>query len=167
MTKEYLKMADVFPGDVESCQISGWKHQVKYVPLKTIQQYAAHAINSHDELVEQNENMKLRINQLLSERNATGVAIEKALNGILPEQHLMINRLQMIAGVAAKRDELVAEVERLREFERDAMRYRFLCDNCTTQQADSCGPIFVMTIRQKDNPFNVGLSIDEAMKTSR
>ena len=60
-------------------------------------------------------------------------------------------------------DELVAEVERLREFERDAMRYRFLCDNCTTQQADSCGPIFVMTIRQNNNPFNVGLSIDEAM----
>ena len=64
-------------------------------------------------------------------------------------------------------DELVAEVERLREFERDAMRYRFLRDNCTTQQADSCGPIFVMTIRQKDNPFNVGLSIDEAMNGSR
>ena len=60
-------------------------------------------------------------------------------------------------------DELVAEVERLCEFERDAMRYRFLRDNCTTQQADSCGPIFVMTIRQKNNPFNVGLSIDEAM----
>lgn len=65
------------------------------------------------------------------------------------------------------RDELVAEIEQLREFKRDAMRYRFLCDNCTTQQADSCGPIFVMTIRQKDNPFNVGLSIDEAMNGSR
>ena len=64
-------------------------------------------------------------------------------------------------------DELVAEVERLREFERDAMRYRFLLDNCTTQQADSHGPIFVMTIRQKHNLFNVGLAIDEAMKTSR
>ena len=62
-------------------------------------------------------------------------------------------------------DELVAEVERLREFERDAMRYRFLRDNCTTQQADSHGPVFVMTIRQKDNLFNVGLLIDEAMKT--
>ena len=60
-------------------------------------------------------------------------------------------------------DELVAEVERLREFERDAMRYKFLRDNCTTQQADSCGPVFVMTIRKKNNQFNVGLSIDEAM----
>ena len=64
-------------------------------------------------------------------------------------------------------DELVAEVERLREFERDAIRYRFLRDNCTTQQADSHGPIFVMTIRQKNNPFNVGLSIDEAKNGSR
>ena len=64
-------------------------------------------------------------------------------------------------------DELVAEVERLREFERDAMRYRFLCDSCTTQQADSHGPVFVMTIRHKDNLFNVGLSIDEAMNRSR
>ena len=64
-------------------------------------------------------------------------------------------------------DELVAEVERLREFERDAMRYRFLRDNCTTQQADSHGPVFVMTVRQKDNSFNVGLSIDEAMNGSR
>ena len=60
-------------------------------------------------------------------------------------------------------DELVAEVERLREFERDAMRYRFLRDNCTAQQTDSCGPIFVMTIRRKNNLFNVGLAIDEAM----
>ena len=58
MTKEYLKMADVFASDVESCQISGWKHQVKYVPLKTIQQYAAHAINSHDELVAENERLR-------------------------------------------------------------------------------------------------------------
>ena len=64
-------------------------------------------------------------------------------------------------------DELVAEVERLREFERDALRYRFLRDNCTTQQADSHGPILVMTIRQKNNPYNVGLSIDEAMSRSK
>ena len=64
-------------------------------------------------------------------------------------------------------DDLVAEVERLREFERDAMRYKFLRDNCTTQQADSHGPIFVMTIRHNNNQFNVGLSIDEAMNGRR
>ena len=88
------------------------------------------------------------------------------------EQHIYAGYMSMYACEYAahainSHDELVAEVERLREFERDAMRYRFLLDNCTTQQADNHGPIFVMTIRQKDNLFNVGLLIDEAMKTSR
>ena len=108
MSKQYLKMADAFVHDsVETLE----QHiYAGYMSMYACE-YAAHAINSHDELV--------------------------------------------------------AEVERLREFERDAMRYRFLLDNCTTQQADSHGPVFVMTIRQKDNPFNVGLSIDEDMKTSR
>ena len=54
-------------------------------------------------------------------------------------------------------------IDMVRQGEKDAARYRFLLDNCTTQQADSCGPIFVMTIRQKNNQFNVGLLIDEAM----
>lgn len=113
MTKEYLKMADVFR---EAVQPERFNYALNSGKAK----YAAHAINSHDELVEQNENMKLRINQLLSERNATGVAIEKALNGILPEQHSMINRLQMIAGIAANRDELVAELKKLRSELADA-----------------------------------------------
>ena len=125
MTKEYLKMSDVFCGTITTKLIDdecvteivrgdrAWSYHVleddAYWMLieKEQAEYAAHAINSHDELV--------------------------------------------------------AEVERLHEFERDAMRYRFLRDNCTTQQADSHGPVFVMTIRQKNNPFNVGLSIDEAM----
>ena len=84
------------------------------------------------------------------------------------EQHIYAGHMskhccEYAAHAINSHDELVAEVERLREFERDAMRYRFLRDNCTTQQADSHGPIFVMTIRQKNNPFNVGLSIDETM----
>ena len=111
MSKQYLKMADEFSLPVEEDTIEIYCRQHIGKSFESGEMYAAHAINSHDELV--------------------------------------------------------AEVERLREFERDAMRYRFLRDNCTTQQADSHGPIFVMTIRQKDNPFNVGLSIDEAMKTSR
>ena len=74
---------------------------------------------------------------------------------------------ELMAHAVSSHDELVAEVERLREFERDALRYRFLRDNCTTQQADSHGPIFVMTIRQKNNPYNVGLSIDEVMSRSK
>ena len=88
------------------------------------------------------------------------------------EQHIYAGYMSMHACEYAahaidSHDKLVAEVERLREFERDAMRYRFLRDNCTIQQADSHGPVFVMTIRRKNNLFNVGLSIDEAMKTSR
>ena len=84
------------------------------------------------------------------------------------EQHIYAGYMskhccEYAAHAISSHDELVAEVERLREFERDAMRYRFLRDNCTTQQADSHGPVFVMTIRQKNNPFNVGLSIDETM----
>ena len=113
---KYLKMADVFVGEYKpKRRIDAWppsKYGETLIELSgSPAQYAVHAINSHDELV--------------------------------------------------------AENERLREFERDAMRYRFLLDNCTTQQADSHGPVFVMTIRQKDNLFNVGLLIDEAMKTSR
>ena len=107
MTKEYLKMADEFSLPVEDDTIEIYCRQHIGESFESGEMYAAHAINSHDELV--------------------------------------------------------AEVERLHEFERDAMRYRFLRDNCTTQQADSYGPIFVMTIRQKNNQFNVGLSIDEAM----
>ena len=59
--------------------------------------------------------------------------------------------------------EVIDLIEHLRKAEKDAARYRWLLDNCTTQQADSCGPIFVMTIRRNKNPYNVGLSIDEAM----
>ena len=111
MTKEYLKMADEFSLPVKEDTLEVYCRQHIGESFGSCEAYAAHAINSHDELV--------------------------------------------------------AGVERLREFERDAMRYRFLLDNCTTQQADSHGPIFVMTIRQKNNQFNVGLLIDEAMNGSR
>ena len=59
---------------------------------------------------------------------------------------------------------LVELITRLREAEKDAARYRWLRDNCTTTQADCLGPIFVMTVRRKEHLFNVGLSIDQAMK---
>ena len=91
-------------------------------------------------------------------RRVDGGSIDESCDGGYSERDA-----NYISHAINSHDELVAEVERLREFERDAMRYRFLRDNCTTQQADSCGPLFVMTIRQKNNPFNVGLSIDEAM----
>lgn len=55
-------------------------------------------------------------------------------------------------------------ITRLREAEKDAARYRWLRDNCTTAQADCLGPIFVMTVRRKEHLFNVDLSIDQAIK---
>lgn len=55
--KEYLKMADVFCVPVEPGQLSGWKHQGGYIELKKIQEAGAHAINSHDELVEMNREL--------------------------------------------------------------------------------------------------------------
>ena len=65
--------------------------------------------------------------------------------------------------ISLDRGDILELIDMVRQAEKDAMRYRFLRDNCTTQQADSCGPIFVMTIHQKDNSFNIGLSVDEAM----
>ena len=67
--------------------------------------------------------------------------------------------------ISLDRGDILELIDMVRQGEKDAARYRFLHDNCTTQQADSCGPIFVMTIRIKSHPGNVGLSIDEAMKT--
>ena len=69
--------------------------------------------------------------------------------------------------ISLDRGDVLELIDMVRHGEKDAARYRFLLDNCTTQQADSHGPIFVMTIRQTNNPFNVGLSIDEAMNGSR
>lgn len=108
--KQYLKMADVFFKRVfpDSLSVSNESVSVYRDDGVSPHEYAAHAINSHDELVQQNEDMKLRINQLLSERNATGVAIDNAICGHLPEQHPMMNRLQMIANVVAQRNVLLA-----------------------------------------------------------
>ena len=61
-------------------------------------------------------------------------------------------------------DEVIELITRLSEAEKDAARYRWLRDNCTTTQADCLGPIFVMTVRRKEHLFNVDLSIDQAIK---
>ncbi|GAB3215804.1 hypothetical protein [Pseudaeromonas pectinilytica] len=57
-----------------------------------------------------------RINQLLTERNATGLAIDHALSGVLPEQHGLLSRLQMLSLVAAQRDELLDALSGLVDF---------------------------------------------------
>lgn len=54
-----------------------------------------------------------RINQLLIERNATGLAIDHALSGVLPEQHGLLSRLQMLSLLATQRDELLTALEEI------------------------------------------------------
>ena len=52
-----------------------------------------------------------RINQLLTERNATGLAIERAISGQLPlTDHPLAERFRMIAGLSATRNALEVQV---------------------------------------------------------
>ena len=62
-----------------------------------------------------------RINQLLTERNATGLAIDHALNGDLPEQRGLLSRLQMLSLLATQRDELLEALEEVTEYAEMAM----------------------------------------------
>ena len=93
-----------------------------------------------------------------------GVEVESKLGKLIqafrcdrPDELTMDNFIRMA-------EDMHKEITRLREAEKDAARYRWLRDNCTTTQADCLGPIFVMTVRRKEHLFNVGLSIDQAMK---
>ena len=61
-----------------------------------------------------------RINRLLTERNATGLAIDHALNGDLPEQHGLLSRLQMLSIVAAQREELMAALQGMIDIANDS-----------------------------------------------
>lgn len=53
----------------------------------------------------------IRINELLGERNATGIAIDNAIRGVLPEHHPMLSRLQMLANMAKRITELQDALE--------------------------------------------------------
>ena len=81
------------------------------------------------------------------------------------EEMLELRKEDEDGNIVLDRSDILELIERLRNAEKDAARYRYLLDNCTTQQADSCGPLFVMTIRRKNNSYNVGASIDEVMNT--
>ena len=85
-TKQYLKMADVFmlpvkDEDRESA-VEVFSHMVN-APYSVdytvaLSQYAAHAINSHDELVEENErlvNVLWEVDRVLSEIQKNGVFV--------------------------------------------------------------------------------------------
>ena len=54
---------------------------------------------------------RVRVNELLEERNATGIAIDNAIRGVIPEQHPMLSRLQMLANMAKRITELQDALE--------------------------------------------------------
>lgn len=96
MTKEYLKMADMFPFDVGFNSDGGIgavvDSQGGYIAQAMENNYCSHMSNK-----DKNEY-----------RNKVA---------------------RYVAHSVASHDELVAEVERLREFERDALRYHWLMQN--------------------------------------
>ena len=52
------------------------------------------------ELLDLLDTRNRRIDELLAERNATGVAIDRALAGHVPDEHPMRSRLLMLANMA-------------------------------------------------------------------
>ena len=71
--------------------------------------------NAYRELLASRQSLldcKQRIQQLLAERNSTGLAIDKAiLSGIVPEQHPLRSRLELLAN-HHKRELMLAELLR-------------------------------------------------------
>lgn len=63
------------------------------------------------ELEDSSADSRARVTELLEDRNATGVAIDSATRGILPESHPMLIRLQMIANMAKRITELQDALE--------------------------------------------------------
>lgn len=60
------------------------------------------------------KNAFCRIDDLLGERNSTGLAIDAAIrDGVVPEQHPLRSRLEMLANHRQREQELRAEVERV------------------------------------------------------
>ena len=65
--------------------------------------------------------LKKRIIELVDERNATGLAIERAISGRLPlTDHPLAERFRMIAGLSATRNALEVQVDNL-EQQRDEL----------------------------------------------
>lgn len=62
------------------------------------------------------DRQKKRINQLLEQRNSTGVAIDNAMRGMLPDEHPLLSRLQMIANVSVNRNDPIPGVDALLKF---------------------------------------------------
>ena len=77
MTKEYLKMADVFREVVQP-------ERFNYAMANPKATYAAHAINSHDELVAEVERLRGVIDELERENDSISVAIPERASAFWP-----------------------------------------------------------------------------------
>ena len=75
MTKEYLKMADVF------------NNQDSIVPESKMVEYAAHAISSHDELVEEVARLRIKLNNSELSRLALIEQMNKTKRDIFEGRH--------------------------------------------------------------------------------
>ena len=80
---------------------------------------------------------RVRVTELLEERNATGVAIDSATHGILPEQHPMLSRLQMIANMAKRITELKDALELAEEAVRAKQHSSVVLDENNNQGASN------------------------------
>ena len=78
MSKQYLKMADEFSLPVEDDTIEVYCRQHIGESFGSCEAYAAHAINSHDELVEEVERLRCMIDGLEREyENIIEMLLEK------------------------------------------------------------------------------------------
>lgn len=63
--KEYLKMADAFPhAKVGKSPVKPWGSGEYFVFYENQAEYAAHAINSHDELVAEVERLRVMVSRM-------------------------------------------------------------------------------------------------------
>ena len=92
MSKQYLKMADEFSLPVEDDSIELYCRQHIGESFESGEMYAAHAINSHDELVAENERLisvLYEVDRVLSEMQKNGVLVY-GLDDLIDEVSLSI-----------------------------------------------------------------------------
>ena len=90
--KQYLKMADEFSLPVEEDTLEVYCRQHIGESFGSCEMYAAHAINSHDELVAENERLVsvlYEVDRVLSEMQKNGVFVY-GLDDLIDEVSLSI-----------------------------------------------------------------------------
>ena len=76
--KEYLKMADAFPhAKAGKSPVKPWVSGEYFVFYENQAEYAAHAINSHDELVAEVERLRVMVSRMQTYLDMAGEYPEK------------------------------------------------------------------------------------------